>query len=161
MEVRLYSAPSGPALPLPGPRRRRPARPAGASDPAADISDEASAAEAFRYLPLEEVRAALASTGYPMDRMHFVLGMVEDTIPDAAPAQIALCRLDTDSYASTRHEMTHLVPRIPPGGVLLVDDDGHFMGAKQAVDEHFSAHGPEVLLHRIDFSGRLVIIPER
>lgn len=129
--------------------------------PAADVYDAASEAEAFRYLPLEAVQAALASTGYPTERMHFVQGMVEETIPDAAPAEIALCRLDTDWYASTAHEMAHLFPRIAPGGVLLIDDYGHFMGAKQAVDEHFAAHGPEVLLQRIDFTGRLVIVPPK
>jgi O-methyltransferase len=129
--------------------------------PAADVYDEASAAEAFRYLPLDEVRAALAGTGYPVERMHFVPGLVEDTIPDAAPEEIALCRLDTDWYRSTAHEMEHLFPRIVPGGVLLVDDYGHFMGAKQAVDEYFAANGPEVLLHRIDFTGRLIVVPPR
>lgn len=129
--------------------------------PAADVYEAAVEAEAFRYLPFDEVRAALASTGYPMERMHFVPGMVEDTIPGQAPAEIALCRLDTDWYVSTRHEMEHLFPRIAPGGVLLVDDYGHFMGAKQAVDEHFAVHGPEVLLQRLDFSGRLVIVPDR
>ena len=57
--------------------------------------------------------------------------------------------------------MEHLFPRIVPGGILLVDDYGHFMGAKQAVDEHLAAHGPEVLLQRIDFTGRLVVVPGR
>lgn len=129
--------------------------------PAADVYEAASNAEAFRYLPLDEVRSVLVGTGYPEERLHFVPGMVEDTIPGAAPERIALCRLDTDWYASTRHEMAHLFPRIVPGGVLLVDDYGHFMGAKQAVDEHLAAHGPEVLLQRIDFTGRLVIVPGR
>jgi O-methyltransferase len=128
---------------------------------AADVFDAAAEAEAFAYLPFEEVREALARTGYPVERMHFVPGMVEDTIPGAAPAEIALCRLDTDWYVSTAHEMEHLFPRIAPGGALLIDDYGHFMGAKQAVDEYFAAHGPEVLLQRIDFTGRLVIVPER
>jgi O-methyltransferase len=129
--------------------------------PAADVYEAAANAEAFRYLPLEEVRSVVVGTGYPEERLHFVPGMVEDTIPGAAPERIALCRLDTDWYASTRHEMAHLFPRIGPGGVLLVDDYGHFMGAKQAVDEHLAAHGPEVLLQRIDFTGRLVIVPGR
>jgi hypothetical protein len=128
---------------------------------AADVYEEASAAEAFRYLPLDEVQAALASTGYPVERMRFVQGMVEETIPDAAPPVIALCRLDTDWYESTRHEMEHLFPRLHPGGVLIIDDYGHFMGAKKAVDEYFAEHGPEVLLQRIDFTGRLVMVPPR
>jgi len=127
--------------------------------PAADAYEAASAAEAFRYLSLDEVRAVLEGTGYPAERLHFVPGLVEDTIPASAPERIALCRLDTDWYRSTLHEMTHLFPRISPGGILIVDDYGHFMGAKQAVDEYFAGHGPEVLLQRIDFTGRMVLVP--
>lgn len=126
---------------------------------AADFYDEATGAEAFRYVPLDAVREAVLSTGYPADRVHFVAGMVEDTIPSRAPDRVALCRLDTDWYASTRHEMEHLWPRISPAGVLIVDDYGHFMGAKQAVDEYLAGHDLDVFLHRIDFTGRLVIKP--
>jgi len=104
------------------------------------------------------VKGALASTGYPRERMHFVRGMVEETIPAEAPPEIALCRLDTDWYESTAHEMAHLYPRICPGGVLLIDDYGHFMGAK-AVDEYVAARNLPVLLNRIDFTGRLVVVP--
>ena len=74
------------------------------------------------YSPLEAVKAALATTRYPSERLVFVKGRVEETIPKNAPATIALLRLDTDWYVSTRHELLHLVPRIPEGGVLLVDD---------------------------------------
>ncbi len=126
---------------------------------AADFYDEAVAAEAFRYLSIEEVRAAIASTGYPMARVHLVAGMVEDTIPAQAPEAIALLRLDTDWYRSTAHEMHHLWPRLSRGGILIVDDYGHFMGAKKAVDEHFAGLDDPPMLHRIDFTGRLVVKP--
>jgi O-methyltransferase len=126
---------------------------------AADFYEEAAGAAAFRYLPLAAVRDAVLSTGYPPERVHFVPGMVEETIPARAPDEVALCRLDTDWYASTRHEMEHLWPRISAGGVLIVDDYGHFMGAKKAVDEYLAEHELELLLHRIDFTGRLVVKP--
>jgi O-methyltransferase len=88
--------------------------------------------------------------------------MVEDTLPDQAPERIALLRLDTDWYASTKHELEQLYPRLAEGGVLIVDDYGHYEGARRAVDEYFRAAGEPVLLNRIDFSGRLVIKqPER
>ncbi len=106
---------------------------------------------------LEDVRANLLSTGYPEERLHFVKGMVERTIPESAPAAIALLRLDTDWYASTKHEMEHLFPRLARDGVLIIDDYGHFEGARQAVDEYISAHELPVLLNRIDYTGRLVV----
>lgn len=127
--------------------------------PAEEILEVAVEAEAFRYLPFDEVRAALVGTGYPEPRLHLVQGMVEDTIPDQAPDAIALCRLDTDWYESTAHELAHLYPRLASGGVLLVDDYGHFMGAKKAVDEHLAAHDIRTMLHRIDFTGRLLVKP--
>jgi hypothetical protein len=102
------------------------------------------------------VRATLAETGYPPDRLHFVRGPVEETLPDQVPAtSLALLRLDTDWYESTRHELTHLYPRLEAGGVLIVDDYGHFEGARRAVDEYF-ADDP-VLLNRIDYSGRIAV----
>jgi len=128
---------------------------------AADIIDEIRAAKAFRYLPMAEVEQLLGDTGYPVGRLHFVPGLVEDTIPVAAPEAIALCRLDTDWYASTAHELEHLWPRIAPGGVLLIDDYGEFMGARKAVDEYLAAHDERVLLHRMDYTGRLALKPHR
>ena len=58
-------------------------------------------------------------------------GTVEDTIPATAPERIALLRLDTDWYESTRHELEHLYPRLSPGGVLIIDDYGHWAGRPQ------------------------------
>ena len=107
----------------------------------------------------DEVRRNLASTGYPSDRLHFIRGRVEDTIPASAPESIALLRLDTDWYESTRHELTHLYPRLVRGGVLIIDDYGHWQGARQATDEYFSVLGSPVLLHRIDYTGRIAVKP--
>ena len=85
--------------------------------------------------------------------------MVEDTLPAAAPERIALLRLDTDWYASTRHELEQLYPRLAEGGVLIIDDYGHYEGARRAVDEYFERSRRPVLLNRIDFTGRLVVKP--
>jgi len=91
------------------------------------------------YCSIEDVKQNLERTPYPKDRFHLIKGKVEDTIPDTAPAKIALLRLDTDYYESTKHELEHLFPRLQPGGVLVIDDYGHFQGARKAVDEYFSA----------------------
>jgi O-methyltransferase len=102
---------------------------------------------------LDEVRRNLATTDHPA--LHFVPGRVEDTVPDQAPDEIALLRLDTDWYESSLHELEHLYPRLVDGGILILDDYGHWSGARQAVDEYF-AKDP-VLLNRIDYAGRLVV----
>lgn len=108
------------------------------------------------FFSFEQVRQAVQSCGYPESRIHFVKGEVEETIPATMPAQIALLRLDTDWYESTRHELVHLYPRIVPTGVLIVDDYGHWQGCRQAVDEYFSgADSSPLLLNRIDYAARI------
>ena len=109
--------------------------------------------------PLEEVRRAVLSTGYEPSRILFIQGRVEDTIPTRAPQSIALLRLDTDWYESTKHELLHLYPRLAPGGVLLIDDYGHWKGARKAVDEYIADHSLPLMLHRIDYTGRIAIKP--
>ncbi|MEA2466124.1 MAG: O-methyltransferase [Thermoleophilaceae bacterium] len=109
----------------------------------------------WHYVPAEDVRAAVLSTGYPAERVHLVEGRVEDTLPGAAPDEIAVLRLDTDWYASTRHELEQLYPRLSAGGVLILDDYGHYEGARRAVDEYFEAQGGRPLLSRIDYTGRV------
>src|SRR5581483_6745934 len=100
------------------------------------------------------VREVLGATGYPPERLHFVKGRVEDTLPAAAPPAVALLRLDTDWYESTKHELEHLYPRLATGGVLIVDDYGHWDGCRLAVDEYFTT-APPLLLQRIDYTGRI------
>lgn len=109
--------------------------------------------------PLADVRANLLSTGYPADRMRFVTGDVADTLPREAPERIAVLRLDTDWYASTRHELEHLYPRLAAGGVLIVDDYGHWEGARLAVDEFLERTSAPILLNRIDYTGRIGVKP--
>jgi O-methyltransferase len=108
---------------------------------------------------LEDVRANLWSTGYPKDRIHFVQGPVEQTIPATLPTHIALLRLDTDWYESTRHELQHLYPLLARHGVLIIDDYGHWQGARQAVDEYFAAHAEPLFLHRVDYTARMLVKP--
>lgn len=106
---------------------------------------------------LDEVRKNVLSCGYPESKLHFVKGMVEQTIPANAPDKIALLRLDTDWYEPTKHELEHLYPRIMPGGVLILDDYGAWEGARKATDEYFSGQHKPHYLHRIDDAGRILI----
>ena len=108
------------------------------------------------YAPIERVAKALALTGYPNGLLHLIPGRVEETLA-AAPERIALLRLDTDWYESTRQEMNVLFPRLARGGVLIVDDYGHWQGARRAVDEYVKAHQLKLLLHPIDYTGRIAV----
>jgi O-methyltransferase len=107
--------------------------------------------------PLDVVKDALGSTGYPSEKIHFIKGMVEQTIPQFVPDKIALLRLDTDWYESTKHEMEYLFPRLAKGGVLIIDDYGHWQGARKAVDEYLEKNNVKILLNRIDYTGRIAV----
>jgi O-methyltransferase len=110
--------------------------------------------------PIEEVKENLASTGYPIEKMHFIKGKVENTIPAHMPVgKLAILRLDTDWYESTRHELEHLYPRLVSGGILIIDDYGHWAGARKAVDDYIAQHGLRLFLNRVDYTARSAIKP--
>ena len=109
------------------------------------------------YASLEEVKENLSQCGYDMNKIHFVKGKVENTIPEKAPNSIAILRLDTDWYESTRHELVHLFPRLSAGGVLIIDDYGWWKGARQATDEYIKENQIKILLNRIDCTGRIAV----
>jgi hypothetical protein len=101
------------------------------------------------------VKANLHRTGYPIDQFRIVAGDILETLPASSPQQVAILRLDTDWYESTRHELHCLYPRLVQGGVLIVDDYGYWKGARKAVDEFFALEARRPFLHRIDFTGRI------
>jgi hypothetical protein len=115
--------------------------------PAAELLERSPrTARVWAEASLEDVRAGMAETGYPAERVHYHVGPVEATIPGEAPETIALLRLDTDWYESTRHELAHLYDRVSPGGVVIADDYATWQGARQAVDEFLARTGAPLLL---------------
>lgn len=104
-----------------------------------------------------DVEANVRTTGYPMEQFTFVEGDVAVTLRAQVPDEISLLRLDTDWYESTRIGLEVLYPRLVVGGVCILDDYGHWQGARTAVDEYFDASGHRPFMHPIDYSGRLFI----
>jgi hypothetical protein len=109
------------------------------------------------YSSLDEVKTNIESTEYNPQKIHLIKGKVEETIPHCIPEKIALLRLDTDWYESTRHELQHLFPRLVSGGVLIIDDYGHWKGCQKATDEYIEKNNIPILLNRIDYTGRIAI----
>jgi O-methyltransferase len=104
----------------------------------------------WAYAPIEKVRRNVESVSYPSEKIHFIQGKVENTIPGTIPDQIALLRLDTDWYESTKHELHHLYPLLVSGGILILDDYGFWAGARRAVDEYFDKIGLEIKLNVVN-----------
>jgi hypothetical protein len=108
------------------------------------------------FSPIDEVRRNFERECGNLN-VKLVPGKVEDTLRDPAnvPQSIAILRLDTDWYESTKIELEILYPRLAPGGILIIDDYGEWAGARQAVDEYFA--GREPWLHYVDRSCRLLV----
>jgi len=119
--------------------------------------EQAGTVNTWAYAPLDAVTDAMASTGYQAQLVRYIVGPVEETIPAQMPNQIALLRLDTDWYESTKHELEHLFPRLVQGGVLIIDDYGTWGGCRRAVDEYVASHHVRLFLHRSDPSGRIAV----
>jgi hypothetical protein len=130
----------------------------------ADALFEASPADPsgiLCYASLDEVKKNVASVGYPGELIDYVVGDIRQTIHATPPRPIALLRLDTDWYDSTRLEMEHLYPQLCDKGVLIIDDYGHWAGSRKAVDEYFdhlrATGGRAPLLTVIDYTGRMAV----
>jgi hypothetical protein len=111
------------------------------------------------FSSLEEVRANFRQAGADLSNVRFVVGNVVHTLAEEnnLPAEISVLRLDTDFYESTKAELEILYPRLSVGGSLLIDDFGHWHGARLAVEEYLSSLSPRArpLLHFTDYTGRM------
>lgn len=110
------------------------------------------------YATEDDVIANISLTKINLDQIKLIKGKVEDTIPAQRPkSSISLLRLDTDWYESTKHELLHLYPLLSKNGVLIIDDYGHWQGCRKAVDEFFAKSDSKNILHRIDYTGRIMV----
>lgn len=111
------------------------------------------------YAPIGEVRRHFTDKNLLTRNVVFVEGDVEMTLQNSKnlPSQIALLRLDTDWYGSTKLELEVLFPKVSVGGCLIVDDYGFWSGSKKATDEYFSNQKVTPLFHVTDGSRRIAI----
>lgn len=109
------------------------------------------------YASLNEVKNNIMSVPFPQENINYIIGDIVQTLDNInnVPSNIALLRLDTDWYQSTKKELDILYPKLVQEGVLIVDDYGHWKGSKKAVDEYFE--GKNVNIEHIDYTGIRII----
>ena len=102
---------------------------------------------------LEEVAKGFLETQTPLDNVRFIAGDVCSTllVSNNLPTTIGVLRLDTDWYASTSAGIRILYPLVATGGMVIVDDYGHWKGSRKAIDEYFS-DVPQPHFHYIDYT---------
>src|SRR5207244_2320137 len=72
---------------------------------------------------------------------------------------IVVLHLDGDWYDSVKVCLAHLYDRVSPGGIIQIDDYGHWQGARKAVDEFMAARHITVPLRYLDYTGRQLVKP--
>jgi O-methyltransferase len=102
---------------------------------------------------LEDVRRNFECYGLLDEQVRFLKGWFADTLPTAPVERLAVARLDGDMYSSTMEALTHLYPKLSPGGFLIVDDYGAVPGCRQAVEDYRSEHGITEEVVSIDWTG--------
>jgi hypothetical protein len=123
----------------------------------AKLSNREFSAGVIAYASIDDVEKGMKLTNYPTDKIFYIVGDVAKTLAqEEVPNKIALLRLDTDWYESTKVELEILWPRLVPGGVLILDDYDHWVGARKAVDEYFQTLDKVPLLMRMQ-SGRIAV----
>lgn len=87
----------------------------------------------------EEVEANIRHFGlFDLSKLVFVEGDVRKTLTNGlVPERIALLYVDVDWYDSTKICLEKLYPFLVRGGILFLDDYGHWKGAQRAVNEFF------------------------
>jgi O-methyltransferase len=105
----------------------------------------------------EAAEVNIRSVTFDPKRVHIVVGDVIDTLPTLVVDRIAILRLDTDTYDTTKFELETGWAKVAVGGVVIIDDYGWCKGSREATDEFFA--GKPVLLHRINSWVRCVMKP--
>jgi O-methyltransferase len=101
---------------------------------------------------LEDVIANFKRFGLLDDRVKFLPGWFQDTLPSAPIEQLSVLRLDGDLYESTWDSLTSLYSKLSVGGYCIVDDYHDLPACTQAVEDFRAKHGIAEEIHPIDDS---------
>lgn len=85
-------------------------------------------------------------------RIRLVPGWFEETIPTwmERVGRIAFLHIDCDFYEPVRLCLREGFARLSPGGAIVVDDYGAWVGCKKAVDEFLAEHSDTTPMEVID-----------
>jgi O-methyltransferase len=102
---------------------------------------------------LEEVQQNFARYELLDDRVRFLKGFFDKTLPTAPITKLAVLRADSDLYSSQMDVLNNLYPKLSVGGYCIVDDYFELPGCKRAIDEYRKTHNITEEIRRIDSEG--------
>ena len=94
-----------------------------------------------RGTSVAEVQSHFARYGLWDDQVVMLQGFFSDTLPHAPIQQVALLRLDGDTFESTRDVLDTMYDKLAPGGFCIVDDYGAYVDCQRAIEEFRTARG--------------------
>ncbi len=103
-------------------------------------------------VPLEQVKDNFERYDLLDERVRFLPGFFSATLPTAPVERLSLLRLDGDMYESTFEALTHLYPKLSPGGYCIVDDYGDIAPCKRAVEDYRRANAITAPIEVIDWA---------
>lgn len=112
----------------------------------------------WAYAPIEYVKANIEKADYDPAAITYVKGDVLTTLDQTLPAAIAILRLDTDWYDSTKKELEVLFPLVSSGGYIIVDDYYAWKGSKVATDEFFQTIKGLVKVINVNLTGGMYVL---
>lgn len=84
------------------------------------------------------------------DKVRFIEGWFDETLPNAPIEKLSLLRLDGDLYESTIIALENLYPKLSVGGFVIIDDFNAFQFCKKAVLDYRMSHKIEEEIIEID-----------
>jgi hypothetical protein len=100
-----------------------------------------------------EVESNFRKYGLLDDKVMFLVGWFEDTLPSAPIDKLAVLRLDGDMYGSTMDALSSLYPKLSQGGFCIIDDYA-LSGCRRAVDDYRAQHQIQSEIQEVDWTGR-------
>ena len=93
---------------------------------------------------IQNVYKTFENLNLSINNTYLIKGFFEDTLKIQNNidelGDIAILRLDGDWYNSTKICLDKLYDKVVDGGVIIIDNYGHFIGAKNATDEFREKH---------------------
>jgi hypothetical protein len=102
---------------------------------------------------LEEVQENFARYGLLDERVRFLKGHFNKTLPTAPIAKLSVLRADGDFYDSQMDVLNNLYPKLSIGGYAIIDDYFEIAGCRRAIDEYRKAHNITEEIRPIDTEG--------
>ena len=104
-------------------------------------------------IDLDTVKENFRRYNFLDDKVKFLEGWFEDTLPNAPIEKVALLRLDADLYKSTMNAMEALYDKVSVGEYVIIDDYGDLEPCRQAIDEFRDRRGITDPMIPVDCTG--------